>query len=211
MHTTVRIALLGCAALVASPVWAGIMSVDFGHPDAGFVQGVSTTATYTLPDGEKILAYGYNGSPSAPNAGTLISLFAKTAGGDEEGLGLTNDPTHDDEITVGNYIQLDLSGLKAISFTVKIGSSTGSDAYALYDSSMKGIAGTVFASGTTEKTFTFTAAEIAADPFISLTATSGNVLVGPGTVTPVPEPGTLLSMGAGFIAIGLGLRKKLSK
>jgi hypothetical protein len=156
------------------------------------------------------LAYGYNGAPSAISAGVLTSLYAKTDDGDEEGLGLVNDPSHDDEITVDNFIQPDMSGLNSLSFTIKIGSSTGSDAYSIYDSATKGVAESLFASGKTETSYTLTAAQIAADPYISLTATRGNVLLGPATITPAPEPGTLLLMGAGFIMIGLGSRNKLT-
>ena len=201
LHKTLAFGLL-----IGAPMFASSINVDFGTPDAGFVQSTSTSANYTFASPNKIAATGYHVNGNSTVSPT--ALFAKTNGGDEEGLGLANGT--DDEITPGNFIQLDLSQLTtygAVSFTVKTNSTTGNDAFALFLSSTKGSIGSFYTAGNTETTYSFTAAQFKANPYLSLTATSGNVLLGPGTIASAPEPGTILSLGAGLVLVGLRARK----
>jgi len=199
----------GLGMLLATPIFAATINIDFGKPDAGFNQSVSTSANYTFAPGDQIVATGYHINSLSSFSAT--ALYAKTAGGDEEGLGLANDGSVH-EITPGNFIQLDLTKLSSIgatSFTVKTNSTTGTDAYSLYLSSTKGGLGNFFTSGNTETTYSFTAAQIAASPYINLRATSGDVLLGPGSISaPTPEPGTILSLGTGLLLVGLGFKKR---
>ena len=197
--------IFGFGLLAAAPVFASTISVDFGKPDEpAFVQSTSTSATYTFAPNLTITATGYhiNGTPQT------TALYAKTNGGDEEGLGLANE-AGDHEITNGNFIQLDLSKIGAnSSFSLFTDSTTGSDAFKIYVSAIKGVEGTLSATGNTETTYSFTAAQIAAAPYISLAATSGDVLLGPGAVTSnAPEPGTVLSLGAGMLLVTWRARK----
>ncbi len=205
----------GLCLLLATPVFASTINVDFAVPDAPFSQGVSTSAKYTFAPSDQIVATGYHVNSDASIS--MIGLFAKTgpASGDERGLGLTSlYGGSDHEITVGNFIQLDLSKLTsfgATSFTVKTNSTTGDDAFALALSATKGMPGVPSIFGNTETTYSFTAAQIAATPYISLGATKGDVLLGPAVITsaPTPEPGTILSLGTGLALVALGFRKKL--
>ena len=200
----------GLGLLVAAPAFASTINIDFGKPTSPFTQDVSTTANYTFAPGLQISATGYH----IVNSTTVntIALHAKTAGGDEEGLGLAQPAGGSSyEITFSNFIQLDLTKLitaGATSFSLFTDSTTGQDAYAISLATTKGTLGTLFATGNTEKTFTFTAAQIAATPYISLGATAGDVLLGPGTITTAPEPGTILSLGAGLILVGLRFKKR---
>jgi hypothetical protein len=210
MQACFRNALIG-VVLGASAASASII-VDFGIPNSGFTEGVSTTATYTETAGVQIFAAGYTGAPGN-TAGTLTALYAKTAGGDEEGLGLNNDSSGDHEITPGNYIQLNLSQLHLYSaltsFVLAVDSSTGSDAYAIYLSATAGVAGTLYQSGTAETSYTLTKAQLTADPYVTLTATAGNVLLGPGTIVLAnPEPVTMATLGTGLLLIGLWRSRK---
>ncbi len=194
--------------LLSLPLAASTVNIDFGKPSAGFVQGTSTSATYTFAPGFSVIASGYNGSVTASTPQTLAALYAKTNGGDEQGLGLAAGT--DREITPGHFIQLDLSqlnGFGASSFKLGIDSSTPPDAYALYLSNIKGVAGTLFATGTGETSYSVSRSQFAVNPYLTLTATNGNVLVGPGTVTSAPEPGTMFSLGAGLLLAGWRLRK----
>jgi len=188
---------------------ASTIQIDFGVPDAGFVQDVSKIANYTFAPGFSFTASGYSGD-SATVAGTPTALHAKNLGGDEQGLGIASGT--DFEITPGKFIQLNLTKLGQYNPTTTlqfgIDSSTGPDRYSLYLSNQQGIEGTFYKSGAAESAYSFTAAQIAATPFVSLTATAGNVLVGPGAITTAtPEPGTLLSLSAGMLLVGWRFRK----
>src|SRR5215467_11345991 len=83
------VAFVCVAATFAS---ADTITFDF----ASTVNGTSPTASYTS-DGVTIKATG------------TADLFFKMGGGDETGLGLTNDPNH--EVGVGQNITFDLSSL----------------------------------------------------------------------------------------------------
>ena len=85
----VAVSILG-ASFVGSPA-AQAATFNFLSP-AG---ALGTTQSYTV-DGLTITAAGFNSSNfTTPD----VKLFAKTGGGDENGLGLTNDRTGDNEIT----------------------------------------------------------------------------------------------------------------
>jgi hypothetical protein len=85
---------------LAAPAYAAYAVWDFSQPSGDI--GPSHTYTST-PDGGSITAQAFG--PGAPD------LFGKNAGPDEQGLGLTNSRFHDGEITLGSFVQLDLSSL----------------------------------------------------------------------------------------------------
>src|SRR5579872_3994257 len=58
--------------------------------------------------GLSITASGFTGSGGSPTA-----LFGKADGGDENGIGLHDDPTSDNEISGTNFIQIDVSKASA--------------------------------------------------------------------------------------------------
>jgi len=92
--------MLGGLAAAAS-THAGTIVFDFGSAH----DAIGSSHTYTV-GGLSIIATGYD------NTGALTGLFGKHNGGDEIGLGLVNDPTHDDEIHYGKgFIQLDVRDL----------------------------------------------------------------------------------------------------
>lgn len=163
-----------------------------------------SSTTYTV-DGFTIIATAF------PAPGSTGTLFAKQGGGDENGLGLTNDPTHDNEITAGSFIQLnlDVAGgvIPVVPLTIVMDSSTGSDAWKLYESNTSGAtSGTVEATGTNELAFTIDPA----DDFLDVTATGGNVLLHSLSFTaPTPEPSGLMLLGTGILGLAGVVRRKL--
>ena len=78
-----------------------------------------------------LTARGFTASDVATN------LFSKTAGGDENGLGLTNDPSGDDEISLSHgFVQLNLDGLlsKLHGFEFSMGSTTQGEGWSVFGS-----------------------------------------------------------------------------
>ena len=98
---------------------------SFGPPPAGLL-GPGPVA-YTGSDGTTVInaqAFGPNGSGSGTPG--PVQLFGKNLGTDEVGLGLSNDPSGDDEITNGSFIQLDITNVpgKAFGLSFKADSVT---------------------------------------------------------------------------------------
>ncbi len=58
------------------------------------------------------------------STGTCPHLFGKNLGSDELGLGLTNDPSGENEITTTSFIQLDLSKLVLTSSTISFSANS---------------------------------------------------------------------------------------
>lgn len=120
------------------PVFGTIISGVFVPPtgDLG-----SNTHIYTF-SGWSIVATGFG--PNSPH------LFGKNSGGDEIGVGLTNDPTGDNEITGSSYIQLDLfiynptpsTHLSPSAVTSLIlNSTTSGETWKIHQSSTSGVLG----------------------------------------------------------------------
>ena len=110
----------------AAPAYAGLIDWDFGqHAGAlGVSQGFSSGAF-------SLTARGFTASDVATN------LFSKTDAGDERGLGLTNDPSGNDEISLSHgFIQLNLDGLlsKLHGFEFSMGSTTQGEGWGVFGS-----------------------------------------------------------------------------
>ena len=93
---------------------------------------LGSTHNYVGSDGTVITATAFG--PNAP------ALFGKGAGGDENGVGLTNDPSGEDEITNGSFIQLDLSNIKFASVNMSFmgDSTTNGETWELFGSNTPG-------------------------------------------------------------------------
>jgi hypothetical protein len=166
------------------------------------------TQSYTL-DGLTITAAGFNSSNfTTPD----VNLFAKTGGGDENGLGLTNDLSRDNEITRGSYIRIAIptANISSVSFTMDSTTAGGSEVWNVYGSNSATSLGTLLLTGASE-----TSNSLALYPYYFFTANKGNVLLGSFTIvdpppTPTtPLPGALPLFAGGLGAMGLlGWRRK---
>src|SRR5262245_20732791 len=122
--------------LAAATALAGALYVVPAH--------AVTTWNFGVPSGDQTQSHNYIGDDgtSVIDAqafgpalmGAPAHLFGKNAGGDEIGAGLTNDPSGDNEITVGSFIQLDLStlGLLSLNISFSANSTTNSEGWQVF-------------------------------------------------------------------------------
>lgn len=138
-------------------------------------------------------------------SGGRYGLYVKQSGFDETGLGLTNDPTGDHEITVGSYIGVDLSGAPAFygQDLLGISSLTGdSFKYCVADS----FADCTWSSALTSSPVSITTSST--NHFIFVTAGSNNVLLASLQTNPVPEPSSMFLLGSGLFGLAGMVRRK---
>ena len=179
---------------------------------------LGTTQTYTA-GGITITAAGFSGIPQLGTNTPNVMLFGKNNGGDEVGLGLSNDPSGQNEITGLNIIRIDFSnaimaGALPFSFDFQMNSTTGTvganiDAWAVWDSFLpNGFAGPPLMTGTDEKEHS----GLQLFPFYFFTVfpgNSGNVLIAnvSAEVPGVPEPATWAMMLLGFAGLGFAFKQ----
>jgi hypothetical protein len=134
-RTLIAATAVAGALFVASPASA-VTTWDFSTPTGD--QGQSHN--YIGDDGTSVI----NAQAFGPAlGGAAAHLFGKNNLGDENGLGLTNDPSGDNEITVGSFIQLDLSklGLLSSNISFSANSTTNGEGWAVFGSNTAGTVG----------------------------------------------------------------------
>jgi hypothetical protein len=163
---------------------------------------------YAGSDGTIITATAFG--PGPPN------LFGKGGGGDENGVGLTNDLSGENEITPGSFIQLDLSNIKFASANMSFmaDSTTLGDAWQVFGSNIAGsivgatllnsCVGTDGPGNACEAPNNFTLPGASSFKFLDVTALMGNVLLTQVDAVQVPAP--IVGAGLpGLIAACCGL------
>jgi hypothetical protein len=195
---------------LASPAYALTVNWDFGqHPGL-----LGTTQTFTDTGGDPLFARGFTGSD------TPTALFSKQGGGDENGLGLANDPTGDDEISGRNFVQLNVDGALAdriSNFNFSMGSSTDGEKWAVFGSNdAHPFTFTLLASGSDEGVIHSLLGGFDNYNFFYNGPATGvggaNVLLSSfgGTTSAVPEPSTWAMLIAGFTVMGfMGYRRRM--
>jgi hypothetical protein len=195
--------------LAATSAHADPIVWNFGTPagDQGTTHVYSTTPAVTPAQNITATAFG----PRSPH------LFGKNGGGDEVGLGLTNDLTGEDEITVGSFIQLDLFGLtspplNSLTFSFQADSSTSPDAWQVRGTNFAGtlLGSTLILAGTDENLHPALPGSILGTyRYLDITATAGNILLTEldNSVNSVPEPASIFVLGIGLIGAGVIRRR----
>src|ERR1700688_4803917 len=99
MKYLIGLCILACSV---APAFGSTTFIDFSSATGD----LGTTHTYNgVPSGSiGATAYGALSAPGAPP-----HMWGKAAGGDENGVGLTTDPSGDHEIAPGGFIQLDVT------------------------------------------------------------------------------------------------------
>ncbi len=199
------IGLLAASALGAASAANATTNINFNDP-AG---NIGPSHTYSN-GGLSVTAYGVDTFLNPRN------LYGKSDGGDENGVGIANDPTGDHEIwgdILGNgtAIILDVSDLLASNVSEAqffMGSTTNGEEWIVWESNSFG--GFVQAlSGTDELTW-HNLPDWGSYSFYGFTAGGNgqNVLLGGlSLTTSVPEPATWAMMLLGFGAMGFALRR----
>jgi PEP-CTERM motif len=216
------LAFAAVASLLASTSAGAAIVFDFStHPG-----NVGTSETYADSGAPgtplTVTAKGYDG------AGVATALFGKNAGGDENGLGLTNDPTGDNEIALGKgFVQLDIgsflpfaSSLNTVAFFMN--STTEGETWNVFGSNADGAVpvGLGLISGSDElphllpnfgtyRYYDFYETSSSGGKNVLLSKLTANVVGTPfDTPPPVPEPATWAMMLLGFCGIGATMRRK---
>jgi len=200
-------------ALAASALATGAnaATVLFDFSLAPHQNNIGTTETYTS-GGLSIFAAGFTA------AGVATDMWGKHSGGDENGLGLANDPTGDHEIYFGKgFVQLDLSGLRGhiLTNSLKFGtnSTTGGEAWTVYGTNTAGsLAGAVaVATGSTEGAHLLPGlATYRYFDFVETANAGGKnfLITNISATTSVPEPASWALLLAGFGGLGAALRRR---
>jgi hypothetical protein len=185
--------------------------------------GVSNTYSNATFSGWSIVAKAF--SPGCTSS--CPDLFGKAGGAGETGVGLTNDPTGEEETTPGSFIELDLIIFKTSDPSIKLSpssvlaitmnSTTGGEAFKISQSGTSGVFGTTCSVSTPCWTGTSNGS-VTISPtlrFLDITSTAGNVLLssitfddGGGGGQAAPEPLSLGLTGLGLVAIYFARRRR---
>lgn len=222
------VALAGAAT--ATPALAGTLNWDFYSLTGSPAQpGVALGTTQTFYQGGFSL---FAESATSPGCSVSMSscdwspgfaqLYAKNGGSaDEQGLGLTGDPSGDHEIYYPNGIYLNLSEAGGHATSVMIGSiqgsSTNGESWAVYGSN-NGSSWTLLGHGMGGMTADFNAASlggynqlIVSDPSGTPYTNSNDVVLMSITTSSVPEPGTLALFAAGLLGCVLFVSRRRAR
>lgn len=160
--------------------------------------------TWTV-DGLSLIAYGFNASGAA-------DLFAKNGGGDENGLGLAEDPTGDNEISTFDFVQLAVPTTPPSTFLSALLTSVQNGEKAdIYWSTTLGSLGTMIGSiSNSDGTFVIPVTYQHAAGYFGVTAGAMNVLLSGATFEQnVPDSGMTIMLLGGALAGLQIVRRKL--
>jgi hypothetical protein len=132
-------------------IFAATSLIAFGILGASSAQAVPVAWSFDVCNGCTGSSFSYTSSGNTITAtgftnhtlSTTTNLFAKNQGTGEQGIGLTNDPTHDDEISGKSLIRINLGGVGLFTnLQFSMGSTTGSEEWAVWGSDSATASGT---------------------------------------------------------------------
>jgi hypothetical protein len=188
--------ILTSLAVIAISVSVQATPVTFTFLENGGNTALGTSSVF-VQNGVSVEAWALGSNPG--------DLYAKNHGGDENGLGLTSDPTGDNEITKGQFVQFAALTAGFVFDSLTIGSDTPPDGATLYWSATQGVVGTMIGAFSSDQTVNLSAYD--SSGYFSLGASDGNVLLDSAVGHTVPDGGSTVML-LGSVLTGLGLIKR---
>lgn len=130
-RVSILAAMAAAALSLCAPARSGPVSLDFNFINAKPAGGSLGSTSYTFsanPAVNPAYTIGVDAANTSNAPGTLgtPNLYIKTSGGDESGLGLTNDPTGNHEITPYSIVTVHFAHLETLLNLTKIEFTLGS-------------------------------------------------------------------------------------
>ena len=194
--------LLTALAAIGFAATFNANALTFSFLENGIGDLGSNTRNFT-ESGVTLTATGYGLGPN------IVHLWAKNDGGDENGLGLSNDSEH--EIKPGSFIQLTVPTSPVTTFDFVIaGSVQSGESAKVYFSPTAGVLGTILIGTLNGVDGSVPIPSIYQNGYIDITAGTGNVLLDGASVTvpSVPDGGlTVALLGGALSLLGFARRK----
>jgi hypothetical protein len=187
---------LGASVSVLAIPTASAITWDFGplHPGP-----LGTTQTYTV-SGVTLTAAGFSAA-AALATGPNVNLFGKT-GADENGLGLQNDPSGENEIQGTSLVQIAAAAVTNVSFIMS--SVQAGEAWEVWGSNSATALGAPILLGNDELSHSLPSFAFYSFGAQLFSPASGNILL--SSISAVAVPGPIVGAGLpGLIAACAGL------
>jgi hypothetical protein len=193
-------------ALLGIPT-ASAVTWNFNLPPGA--DGTSQSYDSTPPSGFVLTAAGFSSAGQLLIGTPNVNLFGKNDGGNENGVGLVNDPSGDNEISGTSLIRIALGAGVIAPVTFQMNSTTDGEAWLVSGSNSATTGFAPLLAGTDELSHS-----IPFFNFYTFSATVGNVLLASMTAAVVPSPivgaglpGLIVACG-GLIALARRRRRR---
>jgi hypothetical protein len=160
---------------------ANAITWNFNQP-AG-ADGTSQSYNSTPPSGFLLTAAGFSSAAQLATGVPNVNLFGKNLGGDENGAGLVNDPSGENEISGTSLIRIAMAAGLTAPVTFQMNSTTGGEAWLVSGSNSATTGFVSLLPGNDELSHM-----IPFFNFYTFQATAGNVLLASMTAAAVPGP-----------------------